>query len=76
MSAGVEKYLQRRSRWPVTRSSEGLPAGELAPSRAEARRSYLGTRHPASIASRSEQNQRSPFDVSITVSSYQRLPGV
>ena len=33
-------------------------------------------RHPAALASSSEQNHRSPFDAVITVLSYQRPPGM
>ena len=33
-------------------------------------------RHPAALASPSEQNHRSPFDTVITVLSYQRPPGM
>jgi hypothetical protein len=33
-------------------------------------------RHPAPLASPSEQNHRSPFDTVMTVLSYQRPPGM
>ena len=33
-------------------------------------------RHPAAMASPSEQNHRSPFDTVMTVLSYQRPPGM
>ena len=33
-------------------------------------------RHPAALASSSEQNHRSPFDAVITALSYQRPPGM